>query len=387
MSRSLSRTLDALFVAFVAVSVLGCSATTPTVVIQAPAAGSGFKADENVTIQSVATDPGGIASVDLLVDGVTAWNKRPPSKEGNSLFAASFPWKATEGMHTLGVKAYNAAGAVSPMVFVTVTVSAAATSSARPVKSLPVFVRDGHMCIFMMNEDGSGLVQLTNGPGDDNRPSMSPDRDGNWEIYVMNADGKQQTRLTQNTADDTQAAWSPDGKRIAFLSNRDGQLELYAMNADGTDQTRLTTAGAALEAPGWSPDGKRIAFVSNRAGNAEIYVMNADGSQQVRVTNTPKIESSPAWSPDGRRIAFESRRDGQSDVYIMHADGSEQTRLTNLPGVKGGIHFSPAGDVWFGSLQDGKLTNYTMKADGSGLVALHTYATDVPPGTPTPAAK
>ncbi len=392
MSRQPARALLALLFAFAVAGAVACSASAPNITIQSPANGSAFTAGQDVTIASVAKDDGGIVSVDLLVDGVTAWNKRPLPNEANTLFAAPFTWKATEGTHTLGVKAYNAAGAASSLISITVSVSA--TSVLRG--QLAVFVRDGHMHIFAVNPDGSGQTQLTNGPGDDNRPSISPDetriafdsnRDGNWEIYVMNRDGKQQTRLTNNKADDARAEWSPDGKRIAFLSDRDGQLELYVMNADGSDQTRLTTAGAALDRLAWSPDGKRLAFTSNRDGNTEIYVVNADGSGEVRLTDTPKIESSPAWSPDGKKIAFESRRDGNSDVYIMNVDGSEQTRLTNLPGVKGGIEFGPDGAIWFQSVEGGTGETYRMKVDGSGLALIGKRSTGAPQTTPTPVAR
>ena len=85
--------------------------------------------------------------------------------------------------------------------------------------------------IFTILTDGSGLEQLTDGPGDDYSPRWSPDgkkiafiskRNGNPEIYVMDADGKNVTRLTYNTAKDDSLDWSPDGKQILFSSNRNG---------------------------------------------------------------------------------------------------------------------------------------------------------------------
>ena len=48
------------------------------------------------------------------------------------------------------------------------------------------------------------------------------DRDGNREIYVMNADGTGLVNLTNNPADDEGPVWSPDGSEILFESTRDG---------------------------------------------------------------------------------------------------------------------------------------------------------------------
>src|SRR5438093_9546953 len=46
-------------------------------------------------------------------------------------------------------------------------------------------------------------------------------RTGDNEIYVMNEDGSGQVNLTNNPGNDTHPVWSPDHTRIAFSSDRD----------------------------------------------------------------------------------------------------------------------------------------------------------------------
>jgi Tol biopolymer transport system component/ABC-type branched-subunit amino acid transport system substrate-binding protein len=246
--------------------------------------------------------------------------------------------------------------------------------------------RSGNNDIYVMNGDGSGLIKLTNDPGDDDLPDWSPDgtriafctrgevnvisadgsnqvqltnnsaddcfpswfpngtkivfgsdRDGNVEIYIMSVDGNNQTRLTNDPAFDGMPDWSPDGKHIAFVSDRDGQMDIYLMNADGSGVNRLTTFGmgdidASNGFPKWSPDGTKIAFASSyEAGHNEIYIMNADGSGVTRLTNGEKNNFGPSWSPDGTQIVFSSERGGIAEIYVMNADGSSQTRLTDNP--------------------------------------------------------
>jgi Tol biopolymer transport system component len=259
-----------------------------------------------------------------------------------------------------------------------------------------VSARDGNSEIYVMNEDGSGQVDLTNNPANDNDPVWSPDgskiafisiRDGNLEIYVMNADGSGQVKLTNNLAPDDNPAWSPDGSKIAFYSYRDGNGEIYVMNADGSGQVNLTNTPASDNSPAWSPDGSEIAFSSSRDGNGEIYVMNADGSGQVNLTNNPGWDYVGAWSPDGTRIAFSSSRDGTSGIYVVNADGSGVTRLHGGTSVAG---WSPDGSKIIYVLSQGcgrgcRPRGYVlvMNADGSGVTQLtHTGGDYLPVFSP-----
>ena len=79
------------------------------------------------------------------------------------------------------------------------------------------------------------------------------EQDGNWKIYVMDEDGSNQINLTNNSANDRYPVWSPDGKNIIFLSNRDGIDEIYIMNADGSNPINLTNNPGEDNSPDWQP--------------------------------------------------------------------------------------------------------------------------------------
>lgn len=198
------------------------------------------------------------------------------------------------------------------------------------------------------------------------------DRDAT-EIYVMNDDGTNPIRLTNNTAEDENPVWSPDRSRIAFVSDRDGKKDIYVMNADGTNQINISNKPDSYEYdPSWSPDGSRIVFESNRSGNHDIFVMDVDGSNLRQITTDPGYDGNPSWSPDGSLIAFESDRDndGNREIYVMNTDGTNQTKISDKSGYNDeSPNWSPDGSrIAFHSDYNNDREIYVMNADGSDRI-------------------
>ena len=253
--------------------------------------------------------------------------------------------------------------------------------------------RDGTMQLFVMNDDGSNPVRLTDLADWNGFPSPSPDgkliafisetrNAEGWPkdqaIFVIQSDGSHPINLQPDPAPDLAPAWSPDSTLLAFASSREGdgfRRSLYLIRPDGTGLSKFVENG---DVPVWSPDGKKIAFMSDRdtPGTFQIYVINSDGSGLKQLTNVQRTGSAAgigtySWSPNGARIVFSTDRDGNREVYTMNADGSNPVNLTRDKSYDDSPVWSPTGKlIAFVSDRSGVPGIYVMNEDGTNVIRL-----------------
>jgi Tol biopolymer transport system component len=232
--------------------------------------------------------------------------------------------------------------------------------------------------IFTARPDGTNVQQLTSNP---RRGSFESDWSPNGEliafdsdrvdvdgrkdvvqVYVMNADGTGVTQLTRGPGFNATPGWSPDASRLAIEADW-GQRALRgiwivpASDPDGVTQEeaqRLTTVPKGVDFDSdaqFSPDGSTIVFTrfkSPRPPRSAIHRVNVDGTGLQRLTPWKLNASDPDWSPDGQTITFDSGDLGvfepglRGDIYVMGADGSGRTKLTDSPRVREGKRFALA---------------------------------------------
>lgn len=200
-------------------------------------------------------------------------------------------------------------------------------------------------------------IQLTDFPGEERNPSLSPDGkgvfyarrvQGQWDIFWQRVGGSKTTNLTQdNDADDTQPACSPNGASVVFRSERNGG-GLFVMGATGEDAHRIADFG---HNPSWSPDSKQIVcgtdYIFNpklRTSKSRLVLIDiADGKNRVLLDGDDTAQ--PRWSPNGNRIAYYRRTaDNRRDIWTIAADGSDPRAVTD----DAAVDWNP---VWSG---DGK---------------------------------
>ena len=132
---------------------------------------------------------------------------------------------------------------------------------------------------------------------------------GRSDIYVMNDDGKHVRQLTKTPFSEYNPRWSSNGKYIVFERNlgpteknpHAQQFDIFIMDADGNNERRLTFHPQNDTYPCWSPDGKQIAFTGIRDGVPNIHIMKlATGNirQLTKNKDGKTFATMPSWTTD-----------------------------------------------------------------------------------------
>ena len=159
-------------------------------------------------------------------------------------------------------------GTGSGIAIMDLTTSGGTISGNQPTAITDVFSDapdwspDGSQLVFMSSGDfgwdlnrysvsTSGFFQIPGISRWVRDPKWSPDgqkilfssdvnNNGNSDIYIVNVDGSGLIQLTSNPFYEGSPAWSPDGQRIVFTADADENKDLFIMNLDGSGLTRLT---------------------------------------------------------------------------------------------------------------------------------------------------
>lgn len=174
---------------------------------------------------------------------------------------------------------------------------AEATLSPTGEKIVFTSTRDGDPEIYVMDIDGKNQTRLTFEKGYDGGAFFSQDgskivfrasrpqtdkelsdyddlvkeglvRPSALEIYVMNSDGSNMIQITNFKKASFAPFLFPDGNRIIFSSNLNSEtgrnFDLYIINIDGTGLEQITHFESFDGFPMFTRDGKKLIFASNR---------------------------------------------------------------------------------------------------------------------------
>ena len=213
--------------------------------------------------------------------------------------------------------------------------------------------------IFVADQKGNIVKQLTNTTGYDAEATVSPDgkkivftsdRTGDLELWTMNIDGSDQKQVTFGLGYDGGAFFSPDSKSLVFRASRPQteedvkeykdflsrhlvaptSMEIYTCNVDGSNLKQITKLGKANWAPFFTPNGKKILFSSNhqskRGYDFQLYMVNAaDGSGLEQITTESIFNAFPMFSPDGKKLCWSSNRHnwGSRDTNLFVAEWAD----------------------------------------------------------------
>ena len=231
----------------------------------------------------------------------------PPSVAG---FSGMQPWSPS------GTLIYSQGnfGSVDPAVRMGQSIAVALPRGKRGY--YPAWSPDGARIAFIASDDASV------------NPALG--RYGYGNLYVMNADGSNVVELT-NSDDAATPVWSPDGARIAYVSNRNSgnNRRVFMLAASGELDSHVDLASNPLlfddTMPAFLPDGSAVLIQRrNTVDNTTQLIVVDPRTPTLHSAYTPSGYTGPAAAFHlGSRPAWACRRARQHSgdrYYDCHVD-------------------------------------------------------------------
>jgi TolB protein len=205
------------------------------------------------------------------------------------------------------------------------------STAAPPAASLVRDVGAGPEQLFTVALNGGDLVALTAGSGLAGAwsPAWSPDGqqvcftahfDTYSHLYLINHDGSGLQQLTDGEEDDDFPAWSPGSRWLVFARLFSEPSGLHVVSVAGGD-VRFLGPG---HDPDWSPVSGQLAFT--HADSLWVMAISAEGEGSSAARPLTRaigfVDSSPSWAPDGRHLVFarETPQEGASTHRLLVMD-------------------------------------------------------------------
>ena len=186
---------------------------------------------------------------------------------------------------------------------------------------------------------------------DGKRITFSSERSGVQGVWISNEDGSSLVQISNPARPSGSPQWSPDGNKIAFDSLSPDGWELYVADVAERVPRKLLTGISDVAQPNWSRDGKWIYFTSQEPGRMGIYRCPASGGEAMALSKDVN-GNSPRESFEGKTVYFASHTEKSilKKVALPGQPGTE-SEVEGLPRLSspslwtlspGGIYFVPA---------------------------------------------
>jgi len=174
--------------------------------------------------------------------------------------------------------------------------------------------------LFIIDNEGEILTQLTDDDYQNTDAHFSPDgsqivfrsnRLEQDELFIINDDGTDLKQLTYYPVNDSTAqdweyhAGPPQwikAEQITYISKQNWNYSIFSVSTNTNRSKQLTPDSSSTGYysnegwHSWSRDASHIAFnATNRVGNYDIYIMSSDASNLRRLTDNVLIEQAPVF--------------------------------------------------------------------------------------------
>jgi TolB protein len=174
--------------------------------------------------------------------------------------------------------------------------------AAAPSGNFEIWIADSNGNLGRRITNFRGDVSPTYNPRTGSQMAFISGRTGLPQLYIMNTDGSGVQQMTDGGYVSS-PSWSPNGQLIAFAWDRKygpgapGGQDIYIMEVATKKWWQLTHDGGRCDFPSWSPDGRHIVYANSADGRADhmkVWTMLSDGTQRRPLTGNGA--DMPNWS-------------------------------------------------------------------------------------------
>ncbi|MGH9487232.1 MAG: protein kinase domain-containing protein [Terriglobales bacterium] len=237
----------------------------------------------------------------------------------------------------------------------------------------------------------TGKIHILTTTGLANSPAWAPDsrslyfasnRGGAVNIWKINSNGSDLVQITSGEGDDADLDVAADGRHIIFdTMHVDRALaELNLGGATAAEQPQILNVDPArwIWAPEYSPDGQRLAYFTALNGviSEGIGVANADGANAVPLVEDGREDIFPEWTADGQSLVF--RSEDPPELRLVPVEGGPVRQLcplpadasdSSFPGHDGRILFQEGAEVEVMNPATGKIQRLGNVPPGAAVAA------------------
>jgi len=230
--------------------------------------------------------------------------------------------------------------------------------------------RSGIQGVWISDEDGSNLVQISDPHYVSGSPQWSPD--GNkivfdsfpgdrWEIYIADIAELKSRKLVTNISSNIRPNWSRDGKWIYFVSGEPGREGVYRCPVSGGNATAIYKGIHGFN-PQESFDGTTVYFASGDQGEANLKKVTVSGQPgtESEVDPSLRVRYAQSWllSPAG--------------IYFVPAEAPRSLRYFEFASRRIRTIFEADSDLSTGLSLDrnGRWILYSQQGEPSGDLML-----------------
>lgn len=237
--------------------------------------------------------------------------------------------------------------------------------------------------LYLMNENGGNIRQLTYEPCFDRDPHFSHDgrslafcsnRGGaDYQIYILDMETEKITQVTTGAGTKVNPLWMPDDQKLVYTLNKNGDMQLQQINIDGTGLKRLTDARSTIYANDISPDGRWICCFKTEAGRRNmvaLYDFSNGDIQPLFVNDDVTSFCDPFFDPGARRLFYTADHVEHKvrTLYIYDFDWKTSDRVLTDNVDRDDPVISPERElIAYSALWNNAWNIYVMNTDGSNI--------------------